>query len=252
MRRTLLFAALALTGFAASAQCTPDPLYADSVFGVWPDTTENFVSGEVGVFYSDTLNLIVPENAQDIDPGYPAVTIDSVQMTGVSGLPAGLAVYCNSQTGGACTYLPTVLGCGLIEGTPTTAGTYPLTIDVTAWFTFFGTPQPFPTSFSGYEIVIVPSTVGIPASERPALDGVRNVPNPFSGRTSIEFDLARAGMVRVSVFDLVGEELWKTTVSGTIGTNKVVFDGAALGEGVYLYKVEADGASFTARMALHR
>lgn len=252
MRGTLLFASIALTGLGALAQCTPDPLYADSVFGVWPDTTENFVAGEVGVFYTDTLNLIVPENAQDIDPGYPAITIDSVQMTGVGGLPTGLAVLCNSQTGGACTYLPTVLGCGLIEGTPTTAGTYALTIDVTAWFTFLGTPQPFPTSFTGYEIVIAPSTVGMPTIDAPALGAVRNVPNPFSGRTTIEFDLGHAGPARVAVFNLVGEELWNTRVNGTSGTNRVVFDGSEMGEGVYLYKVETTGGSFTGRMALHR
>ena len=184
MKRTFLSAVIALATLGASAQCTPDPLYADSIFGVWPDTLENFADGMVGMFYTDTLNLLIPVSAQDIDPGYPAIDIDSVQMTGVSGLPPGLAIICNSQTGAACTYLPTVLGCGLIEGTPTTAGSYPMTIDVLAWFTFFGTAQSFPTSFTGYEITIAPATA-INEVNAALLSGSRNTPNPFAGLTNI-------------------------------------------------------------------
>ena len=252
MKRTLLCASIALTGIGAFAQCTPNALYADSVFGVWPDTTENFVDGEVGVFYSDTLNLIVPLNAQDVDPGLPDLDLDSVQLDAINGLPPGLAVACNSQTPAPCTFLTGVLGCGLIEGTPTTAGTYPITLDVIAYTVIFGSPAGIPQSFSGYQIVIAPSTVGVHELAGPALSGVRNIPNPFSGRTSIEFDLARAGAVRLAVYNLVGEEMWNTVQNGTTGTNKVIFDGSELGEGVYLYKVEADGGNFTGRMVLHR
>lgn len=251
MKRILTPVTFFLVTAAASAQCTPDPLYTDSVFGVWPDTLENFADGVVGVFYSDTMNILIPENATDIDPGYPNVVIDSIQLTNVAGLPPGLNVLCNSQTGGACTYLPTVLGCGLIEGTPTTVGSYPIQLDVTAFFTLFGSAVPFPTSFTGYEITIAPST-GVADFGAPRLSGARNTPNPFSGRTNIEFDLSAAAPVTISVFNLVGEEMQRIAHTGTPGTNKVVFDGSELGEGVYIYKVEAGAASFTGRMVLNR
>lgn len=251
MKRTFLFAAITLAGLGARAQCIPDPLYADSVFGVWPDTTENFVDGVEGIFYSDTLNLIVPTNAQDIDPGFPAVSIDSVQLTTVAGLPPGLNTFCNSQTGGACTYLPEILGCGLIEGTPTAAGSYPITLTVTAWFNVLGSPVPFPQDFTGYEITIAPST-GVMEPAGTGLSGVFNTPNPFAGRTTIEFDLKRPSDVRITVFNLVGEEIARQQHNGSAGHNKVAFDGGQLEEGIYIYHVQAGARSFTGRMVLHR
>ncbi len=253
MRRTILLLATALTVGASHAQCTPDPLYADSVFGVWPDTTENFMSGVLGQFYTDTLNLIVPTNAADIpaDPPYPAITIDSIQLAGVTGLPPGLSVSCNSQTAGPCTYLPSVLGCGLIEGTPTQAGTYPITLDVVAWFTFIF-PQSLPASFGGYEIVIEEIGTGVFEVANMGLANVRNVPNPFASRTTIEFQAGKSGDARVRVFNLVGEELWSQTVQSKVGLNKVLFEGGDLPAGVYLYKIESGANTYTGRMALQR
>lgn len=253
MKKTLLVLLLGSIGVGASAQCTPDPLYADSVFGVWPDTTENFKAAFLGQFYSDTLNLIVPTNASDIphDPPYPSITIDSIQMVSVDGLPAGLSVLCNSQTPAACTYLPTQLGCGLIEGTPTTLGTYDLTLNVRVWYTFLF-PVSLDVSFPGYEIVVGEVNTGINTPVIAGLSAVRNVPNPFSSRTSIEFQAGRAGGARVRVFDLVGEEVWNQNVQTKVGANKVVFEGADLPAGVYLYKIESGGDTFTGRMALQR
>lgn len=253
MRRTILLLATAFAVDASQAQCTPDPLYADSVFGVWPDTTENFINGFVGLFYSDTLNLIVPTNASDIpaDPPYPAITIDSIQLAGVSGLPPGLSVSCNSQTAGPCTYLPSVLGCGLIEGIPTQAGIYELTLDVVAWFTFIF-PQSLPASFGGYEIVVEEVGTGVFEVASAGLANVRNVPNPFASRTTIEFQAGRSGEARVRVFNLVGEELWSHTVQSKVGINKVHFEGGDLPAGVYLYKIESGSNSYTGRMALQR
>jgi hypothetical protein len=144
-----------------------------------------------------------------------------------------------------------VLGCGLIEGTPTTAGTYPLTLNVVAWFNFFG-PQQFPTSFGGYEIVITENTTGVLEANIVGLAGVHNVPNPFAGRTSIEFAVARAGEAKVRVFNLLGEELWSQTVATKAGLNKVPFESGDMQDGVYLYKVQSGKDAFTGRMVLHR
>jgi hypothetical protein len=41
-----------------------DPLYTDSVFGVWPDTPRRFSPGVLNQFYySDTLNILMPTSA---------------------------------------------------------------------------------------------------------------------------------------------------------------------------------------------
>lgn len=253
MKRSILVFGISIIGGAAQAQCTPDPLYADSVFGVWPDTTENFMSGVVSQFYSDTLNLIVPTNAGDIpvDPPYPAIDLDSVQFLGVDGLPPGLTVVCNSQTPAACTFLPAVLGCGLIEGTPTVSGTFALTLNVRAWYSVIF-PLSLDASFPGYEIVISEGNTGVSAIAPVGFGSVRNIPNPFSSRTSIEFQSGRTGEARVRVFNLVGEELWSQVVQLKAGTNRVPFESGDLPAGVYLYKIESGNSTYTGRMALQR
>lgn len=251
MKKLLLVLVTALAGAGANAQCTPNPLYADSVFGVWPDTTENFASGILGQFYTDTLNLIVPQDAELIDPEFPAIDIDSIQLVAVQGLPPGLTVNCNSQTPASCTYLPSQLGCGLIEGTPTATGTYPIQLDVLAWFTFLF-PQSQEVSFTGYEIVVSDNNTAVLALSGAGITQVRNVPNPFTARTTIEFNASRTGAARVRVFNLVGEEMWDDLVQTKVGVNKVVFEGAEFPAGVYLYKIESGSDTYTGRMALQR
>ena len=251
MRQLLLAAALVGATFQANAQCTPDPLYADSVFGVWPDTLTDFIPGELGVFYSDTLNLIVPLNTTDIDPNLTPAMLDSVQLINVIGLPPGLGVNCNSQTPASCTFLPTMLGCGLIEGTPTQVGNYPIILEVKGWVAVLGFPISQNISFPGYSIQIT-NNVGIAEQQVAGLSEVRNVPNPFSGRTSIEFVMNTTEKVTLRVYNLVGEQLHEQFQQGRAGANRIAFDGSALSDGIYLYKLSAGNETFTGRMVLHR
>lgn len=250
MKKVLVSAALTAVLGHASAQCTPDQLYADSLYGVWPDTTADFDIGYVGVLYSDTLNLLVPTDAGVINPGFAGFVIDSVQFTGIDNLPPGLSVACNSQTGAACTYITGVVGCGLIEGTPTLAGTYDVTLNVLAYTSLGGTPLPVPQSFTGYTIE-VSASAGINDGNA-GLTEVRNVPNPFSQTTIIEFTLQRGTVATVMVYNLLGEEVWRTTAQGRQGPNKVLFDPAGSPDGIYLYKVQAGGETFTGRMVFGR
>ena len=253
MKQTLLsFFFISLTTAAWAQPCTPDPLYADSVFGVWPDTTENFAPATINLLYSQSLNLIVPAEAGLVDPQFAGLTIDSVGFVGISGLPSGLSVACNSQTPADCSYITGQLGCGVITGTPTQTGTFPLTLNVLAHTTFFGNVLSVPYTFSGYRIVVNDNTTSIEGPVAFNAGNVRTVPNPFSNRTSFEFELNRSGTVEVMVFDLLGEELWSRSVAGKAGTNRIPFDGQAFAEGVYIYKLVSGRTTQTGRMVLNR
>ena len=254
MKKLILASAFIAAGTFVSAQCTPNQLYADSVYGVWPDTTSNFMPGVVGEFYSDTLNILVPSDASLIDPTYPnIVVVDSIHLVGVDGLPAGINVICNSHTSNSCTFLSTVLGCGLLEGTPTQAGTFPLVLNVRGFATvpFLG-QQEVDLSFTGYQLVISDNGTGIIGHGVAGISGVRNVPNPFATRTNIEFTSGRAGTARVRVVNLVGVELWNELVQAKVGVNRVPFDGGQRPAGVYLYNIESGSNSYTGRMAVQR
>jgi len=249
MRRILLSVLTVLFTLAGIAQCTPNPLYQDSIFGVWPDTITDLAPGIAGAFYTDTMNLIVPLDAGEIDPLFAGFTIDSVQLASVNGLPPGITVNCNSQTPAPCTMLPSTLGCVLIEGTPTQAGSFPIIVAVTG-YTVLITPIPIPYQFEGYEINIDP--VGIAEIRMSELGNLKNVPNPFNSETDIMFTMGNASKVDVHVFDLLGQEVWKTSINGKRGQNKVVFDGSSFEQGVYLYQVRAGTSMLTGRMVLDR
>ncbi len=251
MRKLLPLLFIAIGSAAIAQPCTPNPLYADSIFGVWPDTTTNFVWGALGEPYFQDLNLIVPEDAGVIDPNFSGQIIDSVAFTGINGLPNGLIVVCASQTGAPCTYITGQLGCGVIQGIPTEFGQFPLVLNVLAYTTFFGNVIPVPYSFSGYKINIS-QMVNVEEIGATGLAQVRNVPNPFAVRTQIEFQMPRASQVRVRVFNLLGEELWEQTLQGKAGMNRIPFESRDMPDGVYLYKVEAGKEAHTGRMVLNR
>lgn len=252
MMRTLLLATLAAASINAFSQCIPNQLYADSVYGVWPDTTENFIGGMVGAPYSDTLNVLVPTDAGLINPLFSGFDIDSVALVQLTGLPPGITVTCNSQTTAACTYLASQVGCGLLEGVPTQTGTFDITIEVTAYARIFGTTQAVPQTFVGYSITIADNTVAVENNDPAELGRVQNVPNPFADRTMIEFGLSKASTAKIQVFNLVGEKLWSRTVQAKAGINRVPFEVNELENGIYIYHVEAAGTTYTGRMMVNR
>jgi hypothetical protein len=79
----------------------------------------------------------------------------------------------------------------------------------------------------------------------------QNYPNPFNPATSIKFSVQKASDVRMSVFNVLGQEV-AVLVNETLqpGAYKVVFNASALASGVYFYKVTAGSFSETKKMVL--
>ncbi|MCC9166232.1 S8/S53 family peptidase [Pontibacter harenae] len=76
-------------------------------------------------------------------------------------------------------------------------------------------------------------------------------PNPFSSVTTINYGVANEGPVTVEVYDIVGRKV-KTLVaeSKAAGNHSVQFDGTNLENGIYLYRINADGKTTTSRMVV--
>jgi hypothetical protein len=79
----------------------------------------------------------------------------------------------------------------------------------------------------------------------------QNYPNPFNSVTEIKFDLPVSGNVVIKVYDILGG-LVSTAVNGykTAGTYSIMFSGANLASGIYIYRIETSGFIDAKRMVL--
>ncbi|MEM6648248.1 MAG: T9SS type A sorting domain-containing protein [Bacteroidota bacterium] len=82
----------------------------------------------------------------------------------------------------------------------------------------------------------------------------QNYPEPFSGQTTIRYEVINTVPVQLTVYDLLGRRV-RTLVDGTqeAGVYDVVFEASDLPTGTYFYRLEAAGyVSITRRMVLQR
>ena len=124
----------------------------------------------------------------------------------------------------------------------TTAGSYAIAV----WKSLAGDAQ----QTGSYELVVGPNPTSTP--DEPALAPSRTAlvqaqPNPFNPRTTVSFDLARTGRVRVDVFSLRGQHI-RTLLDEArpAGRHEVIWTGdddagQQVASGVYTLRLAADG-----------
>jgi len=79
----------------------------------------------------------------------------------------------------------------------------------------------------------------------------QNTPNPFAQKTSIRFDLPKAGKIRLAVFDVHGREI-KVLVNDVkqSGTHIISFEPTSLSSGIYYYRLTTENGSAVKKMIL--
>lgn len=103
------------------------------------------------------------------------------------------------------------------------------------------------------QLVSAVCTFGIGVSENKAnTTYVTNYPNPFNGSTNIVVKLNEGKAFDVKVYDALGSLLFSKKVNGHYGDNTVVFDGSALGAGVYYYTVNTGNEKVTKKMVIQK
>jgi hypothetical protein len=139
-------------------------------------------------------------------------------------------------------------------------------ITVGPQFTVAGTGEV--TFKSGNYITIKPGFVVIAGGKVSALAGVstdiemkfnpeipkkfdlmQNYPNPFNPTTTIAYQLTKSGHVQLTIYDLLGKEI-QTLVNKVQNQGKyqILFDAGNLVSGVYLYRLQIEGAVVTKKM----
>jgi hypothetical protein len=80
---------------------------------------------------------------------------------------------------------------------------------------------------------------------------LQNYPNPFNPTTTIAFSLPSTEFVTLKVYNVLGQEV-RTLVHGLkeVGIHHVKFDASSLSSGVYFYRLDAGGSSYTRKMLL--
>lgn len=80
---------------------------------------------------------------------------------------------------------------------------------------------------------------------------MQNYPNPFNPTTTIRFALPKESSVRLTVFNILGQEV-ASLVQGTMtaGFHKVDFDASKLTSGMYIYRIEAGNFVSVKKMVL--
>jgi hypothetical protein len=236
MKKLVFLAAAFTMVLSAQAQCTPDETLIPDAFGVYPDTTQNFVNGEVNVAYSQVLHFKAPSDAGDVDPNFAGQIIESFTVTGVDGMPPGLTYACNISN---CQYSGGSTGCATISGTPTQAGTFEITINITAVVLVSILPGVPPTAlpveetFGGYRIIV--SEEGSASIEKIESSSLRIYPNPAQSLLTLSNLNSFSGISSVSIINLEGKIMQTTDAAGM---ENLHLNTAALSAGVYIVEVQ--------------
>ena len=79
----------------------------------------------------------------------------------------------------------------------------------------------------------------------------QNYPNPFNPTTTIHYSVAKAGQVKVELYNMLGQKL-KTLVNTNkpAGRYTIDFDGKDLTSGIYFYRIKAGSFTKTKKMVL--
>jgi hypothetical protein len=218
--------------------------------GVWPDSATNFMSGQVGVAYSQNVTVSVPyDTVTSLGTfHYSKIVLKpSVSPVVNYGLPPGLSLTgtpSNFQFPGNDT------SCMVIYGTPTTVGSYSLTFVLDVYLTEFGNTFPYTTQTLKYYKIDIAAAAGVATNGSYNFQVMQNAPNPVIDNASIKFTSAAEGKAKFAVFNLTGQKIIEKEINASRGNNNFDFDATQLESGVYLYSVEMNHQKQIRRMII--
>ena len=274
MRKIVIILTLTLSYILGFAQCTPNSLYQDSAYNIWPDTIQNLPHATQGVNYYTQIDLKTPTTLIEAASGDSSITtidtlgnsyyvgtwpVDSMVMVSTIGAPSGIILDCNTSN---CTFEGDVVGCANVYGTTNDpAGIYPITIEVNVYthgsITVFGIPIPVQTdlhsatgsyeTIKGYNI-IVNSATGLETFHQDDFVLFQNTPNPFAEYTNIQFNAPKSDNVVFEVFDMLGRSVYTEQITATKGLNTYQFSYNFLSAGIYMYNINNGKESISKRM----
>ena len=273
MKKVVLILTLCFSYVISYGQCSPNSLYQDSTYNIWPDTIQNLPHVTQGLNYYTQIDLKTPTTLIEAASGDSSITtidtlgtahyvgnwpVDSMVMVSTIGAPSGITLDCNTTN---CSYEGDVVGCANVYGiTNDPVGVYPITIEVNVYthgsITFLGFTVDVETdlysatgayeTIDGYNIV-VNSTAGIQTFHQDDFVLFQNTPNPFTETTNIRFNSPKSANVEFSIIDMFGREVYAKNIAANKGVNTFEFN-HNLSAGIYMYSIKNGADKISKRM----
>ncbi|MCB9250936.1 MAG: T9SS type A sorting domain-containing protein [Flavobacteriales bacterium] len=210
--------------YTVNAQCTPDTNIKSP--GFYPSMLPE---ADVNVSYSEVIQFKIVKDTVVIVFGQPQnASIDSAKVQKVIGLPNGINFELNHSNK---VYTPEEVGCALVSGTPTEAGTFKLGIILTIYAKVSGFPVSQTDTIKSFSIQVN----GNASAEVLNKEQIRFYPNPIvSGSLHFEH---QSGNYEYAIFNSSGIQIDAGVLP--VSGNKIDFDHT---KGVYFIELTKDGS----------
>tara|TARA_B100000214_G_scaffold243909_1_gene178833 strand:+ start:5645 stop:6409 length:765 start_codon:yes stop_codon:yes gene_type:complete len=239
MKNFLFFLVLVLWVSNINAQCTPDPQYVAP--GIYPDTSIGLAPAQVGQSYSENITVITPtDTIIDVLGNLIPVTIDSISLMSVSGLPPNFTYLCDPPSCGfpggtaKCVQLYSV-----VDPIVSDVGVYNIIFETTSYASnvpIIGTfTQDDVIDYYYIEISDVTAVLNVLDFNDFELKGV--YPNPVNKKAKIQFITGIEEEILFSVYNLLGEKIESRSILSSKGINTVYLETSSYSDGIYLYSI---------------
>ena len=251
MKKTLLTLTLALAFIGAQAQCTPDPQY--TAVGIYPDELIGLLPATVGIAYNQNITIIVPsDTVADVFGQMVPVTIDSINLTNVTGLPSSFSYSCDPPS---CSFPGGTTKCAeLSSAAPTSSevGSHQIIFKTTTYVSgvpFIGTTTQN-DSIDYYYLQVSGVTSTINQFDNTTFELKGAYPNPVSNQAKIQFVSGTPENITFKIYNLLGEEIESQLISSSKGVNTINLNTSSYSKGIYLYSINNGNKVLTKRMII--
>ena len=268
----LLFVVFTQISNAQVPTCSLNPTFiAGPKNGVYPDSATNLISGTVNQPYVQNLTVKVPLDTiqTPLKFCFNRVVLSTPTNVVNYNLPPGLffgsstAAVANGSISGAISlkFPGNANNCASIYGTPTTAGTYTLKLQTDTYATLqpIGNCAASPnvnggtklnTTILAYYIITILPPAGLNENITSKTLDLQNIPNPFTGKTIIKFNVKDQSSMDLKIRDVLGKTVFTDNIKTKFGENTYEFDGSKLNTGIYFYTISYKNYSETKRMII--
>lgn len=231
--------------------CNPDTsMNSLSVSAITP---ASLATATLNVAYSQTMQYHIVKDTTVNMLGFDVpLTINSLKIENISGLPTGLSYACHNAN---CMIDGGKTGCAKISGTPTQSGVFPLlvTLRLNATGTVLGNAFTIdtPQTNAVYSIIVNSNTATYEIVKSNYL-GLTAFPNPASDKVQLNIQHDKNTSTDFFVFDTQGKVVYSNSLGILAGTTKVDIDVSAFEQGLYFIKLNSGEKQVVTKFVVSR